>query len=105
VSVAVGIGLVAVAGVRESLHAHGERYVNRIYTDAEQRDCRSDPRCLATRFAAKEATAKALRVGAGALPWHSIGVVQDADGRPSIRLTGEAAGLAEQRGMKFSTSA
>jgi len=50
VSIAVGIDLVAIDEVRESLRAHGERYLNRIYTEAEQRECGSDPRLLAARL-------------------------------------------------------
>ena len=77
--------LVRVDEVRDSLAAHGERYLERIYTEAERRECGSDPRCLAGRFAAKEATVKALGGGDGALPWDSIGIERDADGprRPS----------------------
>ena len=43
------------------------------------------------RFAAKEATVKALGGADGALPWDSIGVERDADGRPCLRLSGAAA--------------
>ncbi len=86
--------------VRESLAAHGERYLERIYTEAERRECGSDPRCLAGRFAAKEATFKALGGTDGALPWDSIGVERDAGGRPFLRLSGPAAELARRRGAR-----
>ena len=39
---------------------HGQRYLARVYTDQELLDCGTDPGALAARFAAKEATIKAL---------------------------------------------
>ena len=58
-TIGVGIDMVAIDEVRESLRSHGERYLNRIYTEAELRDWRTDARRPAARFAAKEATMKA----------------------------------------------
>jgi holo-[acyl-carrier protein] synthase len=98
--VAVGIDLVNVEEVSASLAAHGERYLQRIYTEVERRDCRSDPRRLAACFAAKEATAKALGWGDQGLPWQSIAVERDAIGRPCVRLSGPAAELAGLRGVR-----
>jgi holo-[acyl-carrier protein] synthase len=99
-TLAVGIDLVRVEEVRRSLAAHGERYLERVYTEIERRECRSDPRRLAACFAAKEATAKALGWGDEPAPWHSIGVEHDAYGQPQIRLSGAAAGLAGRRGVE-----
>lgn len=96
----VGIDLVGTDEVRESLAAHGERYLKRIYTDVEQQECRSNPRRLAARFAAKEATMKALGRYDEPLPWRSISVVHDSAGRPVIELSGPAADLAERRGVR-----
>jgi holo-[acyl-carrier protein] synthase len=96
--VRVGIDLVEVEEVRESIAAHGDRYIERVYTAAERSECGRDPRRLAARFAAKEAAFKALAgEGDRALPWHSIGVEDGATGRPRLRLTGAAAALAERR--------
>jgi holo-[acyl-carrier protein] synthase len=91
----VGIDLVEVEDVRAALRAHGERYLQRIYTEGEQRACRRDPRRLAARFAAKEATMKALGCGRVPLAWHTIAVAEDGRGRALIRLSGAAAALAE----------
>jgi holo-[acyl-carrier protein] synthase len=96
----IGIDLVRTDEVRESLAAHGERYLQRIYTDVEQQDCRSIPSRLAARFAAKEATMKALGRPDEPLPWRSIEVVRDGGGRPLIELSGPAAALAERRGVR-----
>lgn len=98
--VRVGIDLVQIEEVRDSVAAYGERYLERIYTGVERRECGRDPRRLASRFAAKEAAIKALGDGGEGLPWRSIGVEHDSLGRPCLRLTGPAAALASSRGAR-----
>jgi holo-[acyl-carrier protein] synthase len=100
VGLAVGIDLVSPEEVGASLAAHGERYLTRVFTETEQRECGSDPRRLAAHFAAKEAALKALGWGDEPLPWRSIGVARDEAGRQSICLSGPAAALAERRGVR-----
>lgn len=78
---------------------HGGRYLKRVYTDAERRDCATSARRLAQYFAAKEATMKALACRER-LPWHSITVGRDGAGQPAIVLTGTAAELARERGVQ-----
>lgn len=100
----VGIDLVSIEAVEESIRVHASRYLGLVYTAAELHDCSSpagtpDARRLAARFAAKEAAMKVLRAEDEALPWHSIGVRRDRFGGPSIELTGVAAQLAQQRGI------
>jgi|SRR5581483_2499923 len=94
----VGIDLVSVDSVRDSLENHGERYLERVYTEREVADCLSgdalDAERLAARFAAKEATLKVLRVGDHAVPWQEIEVMRDPSGWVRLALTGEAANLA-----------
>jgi holo-[acyl-carrier protein] synthase len=55
-------------------------------------------RSLAGRFAAKEALMKALGEATG-VTWHDMEVVSDAEGNPSMKLTGAAAAIAERRGI------
>ena len=102
-AVRVGIDLVAVAAVRESIDVHADRYLNRIYTDRELGDCRTpegvDPERLAARFAAKEATLKVLRPDEEAIPWRSIEVRRQPAGWVELELSGRAAALAEQAGV------
>jgi holo-[acyl-carrier protein] synthase len=98
----VGIDLVQIEEIRESIAAYGERYLERTYTDEERRDCGGDPARLAARFAAKEAALKALGGdGGGPLPWRSIAVEWDLNGDPRLRLTGPAAALAGSRGARL----
>jgi holo-[acyl-carrier protein] synthase len=98
----VGIDLVSVDAVEESIRVHSGRYLGRVYTSRELRECATpagapDGRRLAARFAAKEAALKILRTGDEAVPWQSIDVCADISGRPSIELTGAAADLARAR--------
>jgi holo-[acyl-carrier protein] synthase len=95
----IGLDLVSVDAVRESIATHGERYLSRTYTDDELRECDGRPERLAARFAAKEAVMKALDRGDEPLPWTSIAVHRDESGRPSLVLTGAAAELASRRGL------
>jgi holo-[acyl-carrier protein] synthase len=98
VSLRVGVDLVSVDSVRESLDAHGEHYLARVYTAGERDDCTTDgivdPERLAARFAAKEATLKVLRPGEVGVPWSSIEVVRDPGGWVGLELSGPAAELA-----------
>lgn len=94
-SLRVGIDTVEVASVEAALAAHGERYLRRVYTEREVADCAGDSERLAARFAAKEATFKALRASAGGVPWTAVEVRRDPAGHPELKLHGAAAALAE----------
>jgi holo-[acyl-carrier protein] synthase len=101
----VGIDLVAVSDVEASIDAHAARYLQRIYTAQELSDCQRadgapDATRLAARFAAKEATLKALQVGDEPVPWHSIAVTRGRHGAPALELSGAAAALAQRRGVQ-----
>ncbi len=93
------------ASVRESVDEHADRYLERVYTPRELEDCASpagiDSRRLAARFAAKEATIKALRPGhrPSRSPWRDVGVRREPDGSVELELDGTAARLADERGV------
>lgn len=99
----VGTDLVAVDSVRESLSAHAEHYLRRIYTDREVEDCTTpnglDPERLAARFAAKEATLKVLRPDDQGMPWTEIEVRRAPSGWVALELSGAAAALAAEAGL------
>ncbi len=99
----VGIDLVSVDAVRQSIDEHGERYLKRIYTDSELDDCRlEDGFCaerLAARFAAKEATLKVLRPQDEAVPWRMMKIVRHGAGWLELELSGRAAALAADAGL------
>jgi holo-[acyl-carrier protein] synthase len=104
VTLRVGIDLASPDWVSDSLRAHGERYLRRVYTATEIEDCRRggrvDPRLLATRFAAKEAGFKAIGVGAAAASWRDVEVLRGPSGDPRLVLRGDVATLAEAAGIR-----
>jgi holo-[acyl-carrier protein] synthase len=78
------------------------RLALRLFTEAERAYGSSfaDPAPrLAARFAAKEATMKALGVGLGAFSFQEVEVVRRPSGAPELRITGSAAALADERGI------
>ncbi|MGH9177039.1 MAG: holo-ACP synthase [Acidimicrobiales bacterium] len=102
-SAVIGLGLDAVEVERfRRVLARTPRVATRLFTEGEQaygaRFADPAPR-LAARFAAKEATMKALGVGLGAFDFRDVEVRTAADGSPSLRLSGRAAALAGERGV------
>jgi holo-[acyl-carrier protein] synthase len=99
----VGVDLVSVDSVRESLAAHGEHYLKRVYTEREVRDCAGpeglDPERLAGRFAAKEAALKVLRPGETGIAWSAIEVERDPEGWVTLALDEPAAAVAQAQGI------
>ena len=57
---AIGTDLVAVSRIAGVIARHGDRFLHRVYTDAELTACAGRAESLAARWAAKEAVAKAL---------------------------------------------
>ena len=80
--------------LEQVLNRHGERFLNRIFTDAER--AKADRRAnrvqtYAKRFAAKEACAKALGTGfRSGVFWRDMGVDNLQSGKPTMHLTGGA---------------
>jgi len=101
----IGVDLVKVARIAAVLARHGDRFLNRIFTPLEIGHCRGKVRAasmLAMRFAAKEAFSKALGVGLRkeGIRWREVEVVPDPRGKPEILVTGRAAQLCEEAGIK-----
>lgn len=97
-----GIDLVEIARIQHSVDRYGRRFLDRIYTPAEQSYClrkRNAAESLAARFAAKEAAAKALGTGISrGVTWLEIEVVREPGGRPGLRFEGRAAQMAARLG-------
>jgi len=91
----IGTDLCDIRRIETLLERHGERFKEKVFTQGERETCdarAASAACYAKRFAAKEAVAKALAgEETGALPWHSVEVVNDPSGRPKVILHGEAA--------------
>ena len=86
----IGVDIAETARIRRLAERFGQRFVNRILTPFERGEYqrRGDSASyLATRFAAKEAVAKAFGTGIGAqLGFQSVQVENDAAGRPLLRF-------------------
>jgi len=99
VNIAIGIDIIEVDRVRQVYEHHGERFLRRVYTEAEVRQCRGKATRLAGRFAAKEAISKALGTGIHGIAWHEMEIVQLRSGRPTVTLHGNARKRAELLGI------
>jgi holo-[acyl-carrier protein] synthase len=90
----VGSDLVDIRRIEKTIDRFGERFLDRIFTDAERVKCerRADRAAsYARRFAAKEACSKALGTGfRDGVFWRDLSVVNLPSGQPSMRLTGGA---------------
>jgi holo-[acyl-carrier protein] synthase len=101
--VGIGIDLVDCGRIERMLSDHGQAFLDRVYTPAEQAYCgrsRNQVERLAARYAAKEAVLKALGTGMrDGMSWTEIEVSHDALGAPVVTLHGEVARVAAARGV------
>lgn len=99
-----GIDLAEIARIQHAWDRYGSRFLERIYTGAEQAYClrkRNAAESLAARFAAKEAGAKALGTGMShGVTWLEIEVVREPGGRPALKFHGRAAEMARKLGVR-----
>jgi holo-[acyl-carrier protein] synthase len=101
----IGIDVIEVRRIRAALENRrtGARFRARVFTDGEIGYCsrrRNGHESFAARFAAKEATMKALGHGFGqGIGWRDIEVVRS-DGPPSVRLSGAARKYADALGVQ-----
>jgi holo-[acyl-carrier protein] synthase len=105
-NISVGIDLVQVSAVADSVDRFGDRFLDRVFTPGEIAYAKTSPSQFASRlsarFAAKEAVRKALRLDGVA--WRDIEVVRHADGACGIALHGAARTLANADGAALAVS-
>jgi holo-[acyl-carrier protein] synthase len=102
--VGTGVDLAEVHRIRASVERFGERFVRRIYTDAEiayvERKANRYER-YAARFAAKEAGMKAIGTGwKRGVTWQDFEVANLPSGKPTLRFHGVAAQIADGLGVR-----
>jgi holo-[acyl-carrier protein] synthase len=87
----IGCDIIELDRIKNTYSKHGMLFLKRIYSDQEIDYCLSHKNpipSLAARFAAKEATAKALGVGIGSLfTWHDSSILSAANGKPTLLLS------------------
>ena len=96
---AIGVDIIDNERIIKVIDRYGDRFLARVFTSQELTYCGGRVTSLAARWAAKEATAKALGTGIGAVSWQEIEILGQPNGRPTVRLHGAAAELAAQLGL------
>ena len=95
--VGIGVDIAETARIERLSAKFGQRFAQRILTADELLEFdrrKHSSSYLATRFAAKEAVAKALGTGIGEhLSFHSIQIENDSQGKPLLRFLGSAVDL------------
>jgi len=103
--VGTGIDIAEVPRIEASIARFGDRFLRRIFTEAEIRYCESKANRVeryAARFAAKEAAMKAIGTGWNhGVRWRDVEVCRQAGGRPTIVFHGKAAEFAAKLGAIY----
>lgn len=98
-----GIDIVEVARIRDAAHRWGDTFERRVFTAHELAYCGESPSRywrLAARFAAKEATLKALGTGlTTGMRWRDVEIQADTAGKPELVLHGEVQRYADELGI------
>ena len=94
--------MIEIQRIQRTIDRYGERFLNKVYTAAEQEYClrkKHSAESFAARFAAKEAGAKALGTGISyGVNWLEIEVVREPGSRPTLQFHGRARQIADQLG-------
>lgn len=100
----LGTDIVEISRIEAVVERTGERLARRILSPSEWQHYQQHQqpvRFLAKRFAVKEAAAKAFGTGIrNGLAFNQFEVVNDALGKPTLRLHSRAAELAVELGVK-----
>jgi len=98
------VDIAEVERVRGAIARRGEAFLRRVFTPAEIEYCerfKNRFERYAGRFAAKEASMKALGTGwRSGVRWRDLEVVREKSGRPRMAHSGEARKIAERLGVK-----
>ena len=89
-----GIDAAEIHRIARAVERWGQRFLDRVYTPAEQLYCGDKMQRLAGRFAAKEAISKVLGTGVRYIRWREMEVLPDTRGKPVVTLYGRARNVA-----------
>ena len=100
----VGMDIVETKRIAESVERFGDRFLNRVFLDAEiayAQSMKFPHLHLAARFAAKEAISKAFGTGIGhEMGWKDLEIVREPNGAPRVALHGRAEAFAKARSVE-----
>lgn len=97
--IAAGVDVIEIARIERVLGEFGERFLRKVYTERERQRYGDRVPELAARFAAKEATSKALGTGIRGIRWKEMEIVSNRRGKPILVLHGGAAERAARLGL------
>ena len=87
----LGTDILEIDRIRKSISEHGDKFLNRLFTESERLYCDRHQDSVphyAARFAAKEAVVKALGTGFGKeISWKDIEIIKDAMGKPRVQVS------------------
>jgi holo-[acyl-carrier protein] synthase len=98
----LGIDLICISRIARAYRRRPERFLQRIFTPREVEALRQKKNpfpSMAARFAAKEAIAKALGCGIGAVKWRELEILPGKRGKPAVFLQGGARAWARRCGI------
>jgi holo-[acyl-carrier protein] synthase len=102
--IGLGVDIAEVPRIKAAIERRGQPFLRRVFTPNEIEYCerfKNKFERYAGRFAAKEATMKALGTGwRGGIRWVDLEVVRQQSGRPTIALAGQAAKIAAALGVR-----
>lgn len=102
--VGLGLDIAEIDRIEAAITRHGAPFLERLFTPAEVAYCekyKGRYERYAARFAAKEAAMKALGTGwSHGVRWRDIEVTREPSGKPTLRLEGVAADIAQRMGVK-----
>lgn len=100
----LGTDIVEISRIRHMLERHGSHFIERCFTQPEidyAMKHRDSAVRYAGRWAAKEAVVKVLGTGfVQGITFHDVEIVSLHTGQPTVRLSGEAAGIAARLGIQ-----
>ena len=103
-TLAHGIDLVEISRIADMVDRHGQRFLTRCFTEGELAYANANRKrrneTLAARFAAKEAVLKVIGTGwRDGIQWTDVEVIRQPSGQPTVKLSGEAAKVADKLGL------
>ena len=98
-----GLALIECSRIKAVLDRHGERFLKRVLTPAEQERASQFKHpipYIAGRWAAKEAILKMMGTGwRGRIAWTDMEILPDRLGQPVVTLSGETARIAAEKSI------
>jgi holo-[acyl-carrier protein] synthase len=95
-----GIDLIEISRLEELNPSIRQRFLERVFTPMELQQIGTSIPSLAGRYAAKEAVAKALGTGIGAISWQEIEILRGPEGEPNLTLSGHALEISRELGLE-----